>query len=213
MGKHRKRGQGRGRGPNTRRESRGISGRLPVSIILQLGLDGTTVQQNGITVNQLLTGLSTTYSYAINSISIATRHSYYMGSTMWQPYGYMRQDDSLQRSPLTAWRTSAQGPVSRCHLARPAIVESIYNGGKIPITIANDDLVCGVHARYVAGDATTHAIVAEFTFLFELSYSADLAIYVVSPPAQNCLTGVMSKVVDYDEDVEYGGWQPIDHPM
>jgi len=145
-----------------------------------------TVQQAAFTAKDFLTD-NTNYSYTLEHLcfevvapSQVTAASEWcaVDTLLFQVFGYMKQDEFLQRAPMSTWR-SVDKRTKRFTFNRNYIVSHIYVGGKVPITNINDDAMFGCHASWSSGSAAISAsllmqLTVKVRCLFKLSQ--DLSI-------------------------------------
>merc|ERR1712232_1393373 len=74
-----------------------------------------------------------------------------------QVYGYMQQDGTLQRIPMTTWRRLSTTEPTHFNFNRKHIMRHIYAGGFVPISNINGDLIVGVHAFWNSGSQNSSA--------------------------------------------------------
>jgi hypothetical protein len=111
------------------------------------------------TIEDFLT--DNTYSYKLENLSIevmappnVTNGSGQFTSVSLatlQVYGFMQQDSTLQRIPMTTWRNLSTTHPNVYSFNRAYINKHIYAGGFVPITNVNNDNMFGVHAVWTSG--------------------------------------------------------------
>jgi hypothetical protein len=118
-----------------------------------------TIMTKNFKINDFLS--DNTYSYRLQSLSIDLRSPAVVtngagaftsvGSCVAQVYGYMQQDSSLQRIPLTTWRSLSTTNSTIFSFSKNILHKRIYAGGFVPITNVNSDDMFGVHAIWQSG--------------------------------------------------------------
>lgn len=150
------------------RNNRAHGATLPVCVYKDIPLMLVdTVEQSSLTVQQIVASCLSTYAIDIVHISIeVTAPSFVTAASTLVPvdavyaqvFGYMIQDVTLQRTPMSTWRSIDKDKPTRFSFNRAYIVKHIYAGGKIPITIVNADLCFGIQARWSSGSDLSGAV-------------------------------------------------------
>jgi len=134
---------------------------LPIVVYKNLpDMPVDTVQQTAFTVSDFITS-DAGYTYTLEHICfevvapsqiVSGPNWTAVDSLLFQVFGYMKQDELLQRNPMTTWR-QVDKRTSRFTFNRKYIVQHIYVGGKVPITNINADAIFGCHAVWSSGSA------------------------------------------------------------
>jgi len=152
------------------------------------------IMTGAVKVSEVLSGADPAYGYRLNHLSIelmapaqvtgdaGTFTAVSMCTA--QIYGYMQQDQTLQRSALSTWRDLSLTKPTKFSFRKSYLRTRIYAGGFVPITNINDDEMMGIHAVWKAGSATAPAslqmaLTAKMRFSFNMSQ--DLQITAVNP--------------------------------
>lgn len=164
---------------------------LPIVVYKDLpDMSIDTVQQTAFKVSDFLTD-NTNYSYSLEHIclEVIAPSQVTAGATwcavdtlLFQVFGYMKQDEMLQRNPMSTWR-SVDKRTKRFSFNRNYIASHIFVGGKVPITNVNDDAIFGCHASWSSGSANTaKSLLMRLTVKVRciFSLSQDLTIIKIS---------------------------------
>lgn len=118
-----------------------------------------TIMTKNFKVNDFLT--DNTYSYRLHSLSIELRSPAIVtngtgnftsvGFCNAQIYGFMQQDATLQRIPLTTWRSLSTTDPNVFAFSKNILHKRIYAGGFVPVTNVNSDDMFGIHAVWQSG--------------------------------------------------------------
>jgi len=189
---------------------------LPVVIYKDLpDMSIDTVQQTAFTVSDFITD-NTNYSYLLEHICLeviaptqVTAGSEWcsVDTLLLQVFGYMKQDELLQRNPMSTWR-SVDKRTKRFSFNRNYIASHIYVGGKVPITNVNSDAIFGCHASWSSGSANTaKSLLMRLTVKVRciFSLSQDLTITKVN---QNGVRSYVGGTVNQDPNEQIVPNQP-----
>jgi len=174
------------------RQSRVAAATQPVVIYSSLKAETENVPMvKGFTVNDFLS--DNTYAYELEHLTVQLMPpALVVDAPSWtsvatcvaQVYGYFKQDESLQRLPMTTWRALSTTQPTIMKFNRKHIKSHIYVGGFVPITIVNSDAMFGIHALWTSGSessaADTLKMKLDCTVRSQFKFSSDLSIAPVS---------------------------------
>jgi len=122
----------------------------------------STVMSASVQVQQVLAGADAAYTYNLSGIHIelmapslvtGTGGAGFAAVNMCtaQVYGFMQQDGTLQRNPLTTWRDLPTTKPAHFNFSKNYLKRRVYAGGFVPITNINEDEMFGIHALWKSG--------------------------------------------------------------
>jgi len=205
---------------------------VPVVLFQQLSAGSENeIMSCSFKVSDVLAGMSAIYVYVLNHISVELMApTQVVGSSAWtavdqvlaQAYGYMSQDGTLQRTPMTTWRQVGTSRPTKFSFDKSYLSKRVYAGGFVPITNINGDLMFGLHALWNSGSVGVSAdlkMAMNVKVRFQFTVSQDLQITQVSNSvlslamenARRGLTGLplsvpMSGITPTSDD----DWEPLD---
>lgn len=202
---NRGRGRGRRRGRGRGRQQGNHNGRLLPTINTTITADfADSTQQNrptqkGITIADMLTGQNTVYAYRLSSLSVSLQAPTIIKDgngvapvqIRAQVYGYMRQDDSLQRLPLCRWVNIPDDRPLNLTFPLSTLRNKIYVGGFVPVTVINSDLMFGVQYEWSsASEVTSPTLKWNFKTTARWTISRDLTMTHISATGERRIIGL-----------------------
>jgi len=176
-----KRGRNK-KGGKSRKRGSGFTKPVVLYVDLTPGSEAT-IMTASVNVQQALAGADAAYTYNLSALHIeimapaiitGTGGAGFCSVNMCtaQVYGFMQQDGTLQRNPLSTWRDLPTTKPAHFNFSKSYLKRRVYAGGFVPITNINDDQMFGIHALWKSGTpALSDSFQMQLTAKVRLTFS------------------------------------------